>query len=204
MSQLFAQAPSNSCKILTIKQGEPCLSTNAIQVGKSWILPELNPVNGCRGKCCYRESLSWILVYLDGTFLLEKIWQSNIWLTSQGNYPLNLLPQYFPCWNELIHISWFTQENTVVAKSWKFLHWTRNFFCSTVTMDLPWPLMIFYWECNVCLQVDTNHKDLALTKWYISTYCIWYDRNVTHWFWKMLAANIYASTAPLTKQMLQR
>ena len=42
-----------------------------------------------------RESVSWILVYFDGIFLLEKIWQSNIWLTSQGNYPLNLLPRYF-------------------------------------------------------------------------------------------------------------
>ncbi len=91
-----------------------------------------------------RESLSWILVYLNGMILFEKIWQSNIWLISQGNYPLNLLPQYVPCQNELIHISWFTQENTLVVKSWQFLHWARNFFCSTMTMDLPCPFNFFY------------------------------------------------------------
>ncbi len=34
------------------------------------------------------------------------------------------------------------------AKSWKFLHWTRNFFCSTMTMDLPCRFIDFYWECG--------------------------------------------------------
>ena len=97
-----------------------------------------------------RESFSWILVYLDRIFLLENIWQLNIWLTSQGNYPLNRLPQYFTCWNELIHISWFTQENTVAVKSWRFLHWTRNFLRSTVTMDLPWPFNDFLLRVYFC------------------------------------------------------
>ena len=79
-----------------------------------------------------------LLFYLDGIVLFEKIWQSNTWLTWQENNPPNLYPQYFPCWNELIlvHISWFTQENTVASKSWQLLHWTRNFFCSTVTIFL--------------------------------------------------------------------
>ena len=63
-----------------------------------------------------RESLSWI-------------------------HSLNLLPQYFYCWNELIHISWF-----VAVKSWRFLHWTRNFLRSTVTVDLPWPFNFFFIE----------------------------------------------------------
>ncbi len=37
--------------------------------------------------------------------------------------------------------------NTVAVKSWKFLHWTRNFFCTTVTMDFLCPFNDFYWEC---------------------------------------------------------
>ncbi len=31
---------------------------------------------------------------------------------------------------------------------WRFLHWTRNFFCRTVTMDFPCPFNNFYWECS--------------------------------------------------------
>ncbi len=37
----------------------------------------------------------------------------------------------------------FTQENTLAAKSWRFLHCTRNLLRSTVTMDLPWPFTDF-------------------------------------------------------------
>ncbi len=34
------------------------------------------------------------------------------------------------------------------SRKW-FLHWTRNFLCCTVTMDLPWPFNDFYWECVI-------------------------------------------------------
>ena len=116
--------------------------------------------------------LSWILVNLDRMFLLEKIWPSNIWLTLQGNYPLNLLPPYFPCWNELIQISWFNQENTVAVKSWRFLHWTRKFLHSTMTMDLPWPFKDFL--LRVC-----RHRwvcgDLPMWRFYCFPRNHWYQ-----------------------------
>ena len=48
------------------------------------------------------------------------------------------------------NISWFTQENTLAVKSRRFLHWTRNFLRSIVTMNLPWPFKDFL--LRVCSQ----------------------------------------------------
>ncbi len=85
---------------------------------------------------------------MDGVILLENIWQSSIWWTSQGNYHLNVPPQYFTWWNDLIHISWFTQENAVAAKP------DNSFIGQGFSCAAPWPWkclvhsIIFYWECN--------------------------------------------------------
>ncbi len=49
------------------------------------------------------------------------------------------------------NFSWFTQEYTV--KSWKFLHWTRDFFCSAVTMDLTWPFNDFLFRVHVLVRL---------------------------------------------------
>ncbi len=72
-----------------------------------------------------------------------------IWLPSQGNYPLNLHPQYFPCWNDLIHISLVSPRKIL----WRQNH-EDSFIGQGISFAAPWPWiclghsMIFYWECK--------------------------------------------------------
>ncbi len=68
-------------------------------------------------------------------------------------------------WN----ISWFTQENAVAAKSWKLLYQTRNFLCSTMTMELPCPFNDYYWEwqnkAGASWEIRHDLKSGSLGKW---------------------------------------
>ncbi len=77
---------------------------------------------------------------------------SNVWLTSQGNYPLNLLPQYFPCWiDEYISLDSPRKilENT--AKSWKFLSQHHD---HVFALSIQWFCIESAWDIKVSLKIS--------------------------------------------------
>ncbi len=83
------------------------------------------------------------------------------------------------------------------SSMWQFLHWTRKFFCSTVTMELPCLLMIFYWECryrcNYLFNINLNNRSWGL---------FWPRRNKTRhyfligWTYSFVFHNILYANAP--------
>ncbi len=123
-----------------------------------------------------RTTLSWMLFYLDGIVLFEKIkYLAN--KTREQPSKLTSTVFYLLKWTQTYLLT--HHRKYYGSKTWQFLHWTRNFFCSTMTMDglvhsslketFLNPFLVWPWvtdpdprSCTFCQMVLSNSQKTPL------------------------------------------